>query len=363
MKKNKLLASICFLLICLLTLSLTCYAEPDKSGSMVYTSGKQMDQIYELLQSDSYDLKKMLEVNSLTILKESITPVYTLNLSEYAQSKKMNVVPMWRSHSGLTSNGTGNVYVAKAVTLDKQFGGNIMFYIENGAAYNMMYSPSEYSPMWGASDDKYPASTSYADHASRISAALKEAEFVSVYDVKYVVIDSVGDFFYVSNDKHDRLFAAGYVSVNSSNKPIDNVDFSMEVTGELLNIANDWWAKEKTYSEEKAKWEAMHPGETWDMTGEVGVLPIITGCSQINNILDIASYLNIDYSLSSNQEINDKSVNDINVTANRVDTKVILGLVGVTAGVVLTICVIRRIRRQSRKSVKSPPHNAASKHP
>lgn len=353
MKKKKLLSSICFLLICLLTLSLTCYAETNKSGSMVYTSGEQLDQIYELLQSDSYDLKKALEINSLIILKESITPVYTLNLSEYARSKKMNVVPMWRSHSGLTSNGKGNVYVAKIVTLDKQFGGNIMFYIENGVAYNMMYTPSEYSPMWGASDDKYPASTSYADHASRISVALKETEFVSVYDVKYVVIDSVGDFFYVSNDKHDRFFATGYVSVNSSNSSIDDVDFSMEATGELLNIANDWWSKEKTYLEEKAKWEAMHPGEIWDMTGEAGVAPIITGCSQMNNILDIASYLNIDYSLSSNQDFNDKSVNDSDVTVNNVDTKEILGLVGVTAGIVfITICVMTRKRKQSRKSVK-----------
>lgn len=352
MKKKKVISSICFLLICLLTLSLTCYAESNKGDSMVYTSGEQLNQIYDLLQNDSYDLKKLLEINSLTIVKESITPVYTLDLLEYAQSKKMNVVPMWRSHSGLESNGNGNVYVAKLITLDKQFGGNIMFYIENGVAYNMIYTPSEYSPTWVTGDAKYPASISYADHATRISAALKESGFVSVYDVKYVVIDSLGDFFYVKNDRHNRFIATGYVSVNSANNPIENIDYSVDATGELLGIASDYLAKEQTYLEEKAKWEATHPGEIWDMTGGSGLSPIITGCSQVNNILDIASYLNIDYSLSSNQEFNDKSVNDIDVTVNHVDTMVILGLVGVTAGIVLTICVMTRIRKQSRESIK-----------
>lgn len=354
MKKKKFLSSMCFLLICLLSLSLTCYAETNKSGSMVYASGEQLDYIYELLQNDSYDLKKALEIDSLTIVKESITPVYTLNLSEYAQSKKLNVVPMWRSHSGLTNNENGNVYVAKTVTLDKQFGGNIMFYIENGVAYNMMYTPSEYSPIWEETiSNRYSASASYADHAARISVALKETEFISVYDVKYVFIDSLGGFFYVSNDKHDMFFATGFVSANSSDNPIDNVDYAIEAKGELLNIANDYWTKEKNFLAEKAKWEAMHPGKVWDKTGGAGVSPIITGCSQVDNILDIGSYLNIDYSLPFYQEYNDKSVNDVKINANDVDIRVILVLVGVTVVIVfITIGIMARMRKQGKRSVK-----------
>ena len=350
MKKKKLLSLICFFLICVMTLSMTCYAETNKSSSMVYASGEQLDRIYELLQSDSYDLKKLLEINSLKVLKESITPVYTLNLSEYAKTKELNVVPMWRSHSGLASNGNGNVYVAKILTEDKHFAGNIMFYIENDVAYNMMYTPSEHSPMWRTNDNKYSASTSYADHAARISVALKETEFVSVYDVKYVVIDSVGDFFYVSNDKHDKLFATGYVSVDPSDNHIDEVDYSIEATGELLSLADDFWTNEKNYLAEKAEWEAMHPGEIWDETGWESVSPIITGCSQINNILDIASYLNIDYSLPSYHGDNDKSVNDTEINTDNIDTIVILSVIGITTVIaVISIYIVTRKRKQIEK--------------
>ena len=177
MKKKKILGAISFILICLLTLSLTCYAESNKSGAMVYASGKQLDQIYESFQSDSSDIKIMLETYSLTVVKESITPVYTLSLSEYAQSGKMNIVPMWCSHSGLESNGKGNVYVAKTITSEKQYDGKLLFYVENGTAYNLLYEFSAYSPMLpddlpGSASDA--ASPSYADHAQRISSALGE---------------------------------------------------------------------------------------------------------------------------------------------------------------------------------------------
>jgi hypothetical protein len=116
---------------------------------------------------------------------------------------------MWRSHTGLIGNGEGNVYIAKTITSGGQFGGNIMFYIEDGVAYNMMYTPSEYSPILPEKGNRYPASASYADHAKRIATALDEKNIISPYDVKYVVADMIGDFYYINNASHNVFVAVG----------------------------------------------------------------------------------------------------------------------------------------------------------
>ena len=311
MKKTKrLIALFLSLIMIIFSMSMMAYAETAKNSSIIYATGEQLDQIYNLLQNDSYDLKKMLELDSLTVLKESITPVYTLSLSDYAQTQEMNVIPMWKSHSGLSDDGSGNVYVAKTITLDKQFGGNIMFYIENGVAYNMLYTPSEHAPMWSGIANWYPASASYADHASRISTILNETEFVSIYDVKYVFIDSLGAFFYVNNDKYDRFFSIGYIPVASSSSLSDKVDYSIDVRSDLLDIANEYWEWEKNCLKEKAEWEATHPGETWDIVMGDGVSPIVTGCSHIENILDIDTYLNIDAMKESPDIYNDNDIKE-----------------------------------------------------
>lgn len=345
MKKKKFISLICCLLLCMGVLSLTCYADSNKNDSMVYASGEQLDQIYELLQKDSYNRKKLLEVNSLTIVKESITPVYTVDLVKYAETGKMSVVPMWRGNIGcVPSEGSGNVYVAKTITSDKQYGGNIMFYIENGVAYNLEYSPSKYSPMWDEGGS-YPASSSYADHATRISSALKEPEFVSVYDVKYVYIsEELGGFFHISNNDHDIFFSIGYVSVETSNKSTNNVDYSIE-PNELLNYAKDYSAKWGAYLKEKAEWAAAHPGEIWDRTGDVEASPIITECSHIDNVLDIASYLNIDYTLASNHNQNDSDI------GFSIDSRVIFSLVFIA--IILTFSIIFTVLRTKKNGRKS----------
>ena len=219
--KVTLIWALC-LLILLFAAIMPCYANADKSESMVYKSGEELDRIYEMIQKDSYDFHLALEMNSLDVIKESITPVYEVDLLDTAQSGSIIIIPMWRSHTGLIGNGEGNVYIAKTITSDGKFGGNIMFYIEDGVAYNMIYTPSEYSPILPERGTRYPASASYADHAKRIANALDEKSIISPYDVKYVVADMIGDFYYINNASHNVFVAVGYVSLNeTSNSPVD----------------------------------------------------------------------------------------------------------------------------------------------
>ncbi len=296
-------------MFCLILLPITtpipCYAQKDEGEPMVYAYGDELDEIYEMLQKDSYDYKKVLDIYSLTILKESITPIYTVDMISYAQTGALELKPLWSSHTNKSDNGNGNVYIAKTITSDKRFGGNIMFYIEDGIAYHSGYRPSVYSNGWydGSTQD-YQASSSFADHAVRIAGILGEDKPVSEQDVKYVLIPWVGDFFYIKNDKHDIMISVGYMSADETKNKFTQTDYKLDTKTELLDIAKEQKIINDEFLSEKAAWEAAHPGEVWDYTGDIGYVtpPIINGCSSIDNIMDIYGYLGIAQNVSPNKE-------------------------------------------------------------
>ena len=312
-----------------------CYAGPEKDESMVYEHGEKLDIIYETIQKESYDLHLALEVSSLKVLKESITPVYEVDLLETARSGEITIIPMWRSHTGLRGDGEGNVYTAKTITSDGKFGGNIMFYIENGVAYNMIYSPSEYSPMWIENGNHYPASASYADHAKRIAAVLNEEDMISPHDVKYVVADTIGEFFYVDNAAHSVFISVGYISNNETGNFL--TDYYMDETG-LINLAKDYSQKREDFLNEKASWEASHPGEIWFKTGINGLSPIISDCSSVDNIIDITDYLNIDIKAMQVSQESDVS-NRVNNTKGKAHSGLIIGIISGTALIAMIIVI------------------------
>lgn len=327
-----------FLVFCVLVFLLAsfapCYAGSEEE-SMVYEHGEKLDIIYETIQKDSYDLHLALKYSSLKVLKESITPVYEVDLLGTARSGEITIIPMWRSHTGLLGDGVGNVYTAKTITSDGKFGGNIMFYIENGVAYNMIYSPSEYSPMWFENGYHYPASASYADHAKRIAAVLKEKDMISPHDVKYVVADTIGEFFYVDNAAHSVFVSVGYISNNETGNFL--TDYYIDETG-LINLAKEYSQRREDLLNEKASWEASHPGEIWFKTGANGLSPIMSDCSSVDNIIDITDYLNIDIKAMQVSQESDIS-NKINNTKGKAHSGLIIGIISGIALIAMIIVI------------------------
>ncbi len=63
---------------------------------------------------------------------------------------------------------------------------------------------------------------------------------------------------------------------------------------ELKALANDQLTAHKAFKQEKEQWEKEHPGELWDRTGTNDLPPLISKCSRVDNIQNIAEYLNID---------------------------------------------------------------------
>ena len=330
---KKIILVFCVLVFLLASFA-PCYADSEEE-SMVYEHGEKLDIIYETIQKDSYDLHLALKVSSLKVLKESITPVYKVDLLETARSGEITIIPMWCSHTGLLGDGVGNVYTAKTITSDGKFGGNIMFYIEKGVAYNMIYSPSEYSPMWFENGNHYPASASYADHAKRIAAVLKEKDMISPHDVKYVVADTIGEFFYVDNAAHSVFVSVGYISNNETGNFL--TDYYMDEAG-LINLAKDYSQKREDFLNEKASWEASHPGEIWDKTEVYGLSPIMSDCSSVDNIIDITDYLNIEIKAMQVSQESDIS-NRVNNTKGKAHSGLIIGIISGIALIAMIIVI------------------------
>ena len=137
----------------------------------------------------------------------------------------------------------------------------------------------------------------------------------------------------------------------------------MGTDDELLTLAKKQLARYEAFLKEKAEWEAANPGKTWDRVGGYSVSPIMSGCSQVENIVDIAAYLNIDYSLPSNPDfgggiVNDNEVNNENDNSisNENDaflnSKMILITTSIATIALLTVAITVWINKRNKQRLK-----------
>ncbi len=278
------------------------------SNDTVYVSETVQNVVYQATQQETFDYYQWLEDDKIEIVKESITQVYTIDIIEYAETGVLTTRPdVCGASLSAEEELYGNVYIAKLVTEAGDFAGNIQFYVEDGIAYGLLFTPStaleQYFPNGTSA---YMASCSYADHAKRIQNILDRSTFVPASDVKYVTIDHVGSCFFVQNEAKHTIIPVGYENTSSVHK----IDYTLEAT-ELKEIADENLRLYNEYMLEKAEWEAEHPGELYEVMGITGTAPIITSCSEVDNIIDIATYLsaNTDESVSNNNDDTSETAN------------------------------------------------------
>ncbi len=277
---KKIICVIVTLVIMLVPLSQTVIAA-EAEQEMVYVSNADRERVYAVTQKESFKRYSAFKEWGVEIVKDSITPVYEIDPLEYARTGKYSIVRF--SHK----SSNEDVYIAKTVTAQGEYAGNIMFDAGSNA------SICNFIPTNAIEEfrDKtiIQSSCSYADHAARIRDSFKLNSFVSPTNVKYVSINGVGRFFCVNIEGTDYFINAGSVNINSSNKT------DLILTAEDLKELADKELKE--YNEqlaEKEKWEKEHPGEVYTVDGGETSLQIEGGFSRIDNIMNIAEYLNID---------------------------------------------------------------------
>ncbi|MBQ1848567.1 MAG: hypothetical protein II135_11220, partial [Clostridia bacterium] len=180
-------------------------AAADEADSMIYASGDELEYAYNALWAD-WHIPAALECDELSVVKESITPIYYIDTLEYARTGVMTIE---RAFAG--GLDTEPLYIVKLIDKEGNFAGNMTFRVKDGVA-----KPSGQTIV--SEDGFCTASCSYADHAERIRKYLGEDELIPPTDVIFVLAEDICQFFYIKNEKYDLFFAIGCLPTNYTKK-------------------------------------------------------------------------------------------------------------------------------------------------
>ncbi|MBR5278635.1 MAG: hypothetical protein IKU23_05140 [Clostridia bacterium] len=284
---------LCLLvLICMMfSVATVCYADDNEATVRVYAPKSVQDFLYQATQSEDFDQYDFLKSLNLSIVKETITKVYTLDFLEYSVTNHFELKPSVVSNrASEEEQREGNEYIAKLVTADGEHAGNIFLHkIGNVVSGDIDPAPILQEHF---SDTRFRQSCSYADHAERIKQILGTEEFVSAADVAFIRQSNIGLCFLINHQGKQVAIPIGYYN------PALETETDYIYSNEKLKEISDWWVLEdKAYWEIKAEYEKEYPDFPFFIAGDncCGIpcpRPIIAGCSTVNNIQNIYEYLN-----------------------------------------------------------------------
>lgn len=280
MKKITILIIICLLM----TFVMPVFAK-GSSDDMVYASVSEQNKIYEMITSDAYDGYAYVKYHNYEYIKESITPVYTLDVYEFAEKGTVNLVPRVTEQYVGEKLESGRVYVVKYVDVNKSFRGNEFFVVTSSGVAFLCDEIVVDDP-----NISNPVSCSYADHAERVKNVLNTNGFVSTTNVRFVTIEGIGSYFYVSQRRNNGFFSVSY-ETNENQKLGDMAgkDPELITVSELQKYAGRY-VKEREEAEKKAEeYLKAHPGS--QVIGGPLVLGCMGPCSGVKDIYNINEYL------------------------------------------------------------------------
>lgn len=277
MRKHNLLAKPLLALLLITALFTSSLPLSAINVSEVYLNEEKRNEVILALQNDQSEIKRILDYYNYTVVEDSLAPVYNIDLLDYSRNEVIDFVLLTTDDSQKDV-----VYTVKLVDKNDEYAGNIKFYVRDNVAhhwYSTFKSDDEATPTM--------ASCSYADHAERIRKCLGLDTVIPDTDVKYVLIDYLGDYFYIHNSDYSIYFAVGYMpneqqSNNGTDRFIDD--------RQLKVIGDRYLKKYNNLMEQKEQWEKEHPGEIWDYDGGYSISNTISFCSEIDNIIDIDGY-------------------------------------------------------------------------
>lgn len=281
MKTTKILLSV---LLSIVFVLIVCPAFAAENNSTVYASPEEQEYVYCCATKESFDLYKMLSNNHLSIIKDTITTVYTMDLLDYAHNNTLEITPYLIHCGGALAS---QVYTAKVVTSENKFAGNLLLYVSEGTAHSLGFYPSEELKEYfeGVEKPIFNASCSYADHASRIAKVLGVDSIIQPECVKYMSISGIGDCFFIQYEGNKYLIPVGYV--NSRYEITDAVLTETDLREAALQCETEY----NKYMDDKAAWEIDHPGEEYSPICSSGVgSTVLCNCGHLDNIIDVKAY-------------------------------------------------------------------------
>lgn len=191
------------------------------------------------------ELSRILTYGELTVEPGSVQPVYVVNSVVFAETGEFAPAPLVCSQDG------GSVYIAKLLTKDGKFGGNLQFCVKDGSAHFSYMSVSASTDDVPEANCKYEGSCSLADNAVRFEALLRKP--VSTENVQYVILEGVASGFYFPEEG-----AFVYLAYEGRENTAEG---SAASVSDLLEEAKRYKAYREDAAQRVEEWEKEHSGE------------------------------------------------------------------------------------------------------
>ena len=293
--KKKAIISVIIICAMIFTPFVSVYAQAaETQQDNVYASVAEQERIYKIAK-ETCSHNKLLDNCNVEILKESISPVYGVDMLEYAKTDefKPESAKAMYNKSENKQYMSKESYIAKLVhKSDGRYAGNIRFGIDDDQVRG---TSCEIIPEFNVlfQNESWNASCSYADHANRIKNMLGLSEIVPPENVKFMLINYVGYFFYVTVGEESYLIPLG--RIYKEGKAPASVWGDRVIPFETIKKEADRQLKDhEDYLKAKAEWEATHPGEEYSSFGGSSSQSITVSIGEIDNINNIREYLGME---------------------------------------------------------------------
>ena len=250
-------------------------------GFSVYASAEEQQLVAEILEKDRPAFREIL-------CRDSISPVYSLDITDYRAGDVMTLEPLEKDTA---------FYFAKVSSAkDMPYDGPAHAYvaIKDG---HVVSSVIQYPSKDDSDQRVIPQSTSYADYAEDIKIALGRDSIIPPQSIRMVCCGGLGNCFYI-NDRTDEclvcLLAIGdaWVDPYRIDLPVTgDSDFAIIRAGEELEAVAKTVKQKKEYVDKNNESGAGESGLAFvPDTALAGVR-----ADHFRDVSDIASYLGQDY--------------------------------------------------------------------
>ena len=277
MKKLSLIITWCiflFLFECVLA------SEYDFPCDIFSISEEKQEEIYEVITRNR-DEKFEVYYKQMSIVKESIIPVYIMDFYTFAETEKVMIYPFVEGYRDseydyfAAEGKEPNVFYADLVFEDGTYGGGIQFYIIDDKAYLRSIDPSGYllsKEGTEPTDDDYANSVNHEKVKENIQRVLKK-ENINLNDVKsikYTIISELRSVRYCV-DYCDRMLLISPGRIDKNGTLMEPFYF-YEDDESFIQKVEDTLQYMKEFKEFREQWIKEHPGEPFTYVGGPGAV-------------------------------------------------------------------------------------------
>ena len=141
--------------------------------------------------------KSVITIDHMSIVKESIIPMYIMDVYSYAETGVLKIYPEVYE----LNNSEINVFQVDLMTDDGKYGGVIQFYIKDGKAYHLLEIPSHHKLMKEGTEPankNYEIINGYFTNVENVKKVLK-IENISdrdEKDIRYVTVEGLREKYF-----------------------------------------------------------------------------------------------------------------------------------------------------------------------